>query len=140
MRLWGKPLGPENALVPKASGDQRAAPPMKHLAECQYTCIPECIVNSIQRQVHPIVRGTASASCEFGAKSSVSVRDGFVFLHGMSRDPDNGCEELIPQAKKYRQNEGSRGQCCPQAAAQCCSTKAKRNGRKHWFWKPEGSP
>jgi hypothetical protein len=95
MRLWGKPFGSEDALVAKASGDQRAAPPMKHLAECQNTCISECIVNLIQRQVHPIVRGNARAPCEFGAKINVSVRDGFVFLHGKSRDACSKCDDLI---------------------------------------------
>jgi hypothetical protein len=68
--------------------------------------IPDRIVNLVQRQVRPIVRGKARTSVEFGAKISVSVRNGFAFLHRISWDPYNEAEDLIPQAKKYRQEHG----------------------------------
>lgn len=68
--------------------------------------IPDHIVNLVQRQVRPIVRGKARTSVEFGAKISVSVRDGFAFLHRISWDPYNEAEDLIPQAKKYKQEHG----------------------------------
>jgi len=68
--------------------------------------IPDRIVNLVQRHVRPIVRGKARAAVEFGAKISVSVRNGFAFLHRISWDPYNEGEDLIPQAKKYKQEHG----------------------------------
>jgi hypothetical protein len=68
--------------------------------------IPDRIVNLVQRQVRPIVRGKARAACEFGAKISVSVKNGFAFLHRISWDAYNESEDLIPQAKKYKQEYG----------------------------------
>jgi hypothetical protein len=68
--------------------------------------IPDRIVNLVQRQVRPIVRGKARAAVEFGAKISVSVRNGFAFLHRISWDPYNESDDLIPQAKKYKQEHG----------------------------------
>jgi hypothetical protein len=68
--------------------------------------IPDRIVNLVQRQVRPMVRGKARAAVEFGAKISVSVRNGFAFLHRISWDPYNEGEDLIPQAKKYKQEQG----------------------------------
>jgi len=68
--------------------------------------IPDRIVNLVQRYVRPIVRGKARAAVEFGAKISVSVCNGFAFLHRISWDPYNECEDLIPQAKKYKQEHG----------------------------------
>jgi IS5 family transposase len=58
--------------------------------------IPDRIVNLVQRQVHPIAHGKARAAIEFGAKISVSVRNGFAFLHRISWDPYNESEDLIP--------------------------------------------
>jgi hypothetical protein len=68
--------------------------------------IPDRIVNLVQRHVRPIVRGKARVAVEFGAKISVSVRNGFAFLHKISWDPYNESEDLIPQAKKYKQEHG----------------------------------
>jgi IS5 family transposase len=68
--------------------------------------IPDRIVNLVQRHVRPIVRGKARAACEFGAKISVSVRNGFAFLHRISWDAFNESEDLIPQAKKHQQEYG----------------------------------
>jgi hypothetical protein len=68
--------------------------------------IPDRIVNLVQSNVRPIVRGKARAAVEFGAKISVSVRNGFAFLHRISWDPYNESEDLIPQAKKYKQEHG----------------------------------
>jgi hypothetical protein len=64
--------------------------------------IPDRIVNLVQRHVSPIVRGEARAAVEFGAKISVSVRNGSLFLHRISWDPYNKAEDLIAQAKKYQ--------------------------------------
>ena len=60
---------------------------------------PDSIVNLIQRQVRPIVRGKARAAVEFDAKISVSVRNRFALLHRISWDPYNEPVDLIPQAK-----------------------------------------
>lgn len=68
--------------------------------------MPDRIVNLVQRHIRPIVRGKARAAVEFGAKISVSVRNGFAFLHRISWDPYNEAEDLIPQAKKYKQEHG----------------------------------
>ena len=68
--------------------------------------MPDRIVNLIQRHVRPIARGKARAAFEFGAKISVSVRNGFAFLHRISWDPYNESEDLISQAKKYKREHG----------------------------------
>ena len=68
--------------------------------------MPDRIVNLVQRHVRPIVRGKARAAVEFGAKISVSVRNGFAFLHRISWDPYNEAEDLITQAKKHKQKYG----------------------------------
>jgi len=53
-----------------------------------------------------MVRCKARAAFEFGAKISVSVRNGFAFLHRISWDPYNEAEDLIAQAKNYKQDYG----------------------------------
>ena len=68
--------------------------------------MPDRIVNLVQRHVRPMVRGKARAAVEFGAKISVSVRNGFPFLHRISWDPYNESEDLISQANKYKQEYG----------------------------------
>ena len=68
--------------------------------------MPDRIVNLVQRQIRPMVRGKARAAVEFGAKISVSVRNGFAFLHRISWDPYNESEDLIAQAKKYKHENG----------------------------------
>jgi hypothetical protein len=68
--------------------------------------IPHRLVNLVQRQVRPIVRGKARTAVEFGAKISVSVQNGFPFLHRISWDAYNECDDLIAQAEKYKQDTG----------------------------------
>jgi hypothetical protein len=63
--------------------------------------ISDRIVNLVRQQIQPLVRGKARAAVEFGAKISVSVRNGFALLHRISWDPYNEAEDLIAQAKKY---------------------------------------
>jgi hypothetical protein len=72
--------------------------------------IPERLVNLVQRHVRPIVRGKARAAVEFGAKISVSVQNGFPFLHRISWDAYNEGDDLIAQAEKYKQDNG----CSPE--------------------------
>jgi IS5 family transposase len=40
--------------------------------------MPNRILNLVQKHIRPTVRGKARAAVEFGAKISVSVRNGFV--------------------------------------------------------------
>jgi transposase, IS5 family len=54
--------------------------------------MPDRIVNLVQRQVRPMVRGKARAAVEFCIKISVSVRNCLAYLHR--------------QAKKYKQEYG----------------------------------
>ncbi len=68
--------------------------------------MPDRIVNLVQSRIRPMMRGKVRAAVEFGAKISVSVRNGFAFLHRMSWDPYNESEDLISQAKKYKQEHG----------------------------------
>jgi hypothetical protein len=76
------------------------------LLQSKTRSIPERLVNLVQRQVRPIVRGKARAAVEFGAKNSVSVSNGFVFLHRLSWDAYNEGEDLISQAERYKQDNG----------------------------------
>ncbi len=76
------------------------------LLNAETRSIPVRIVNLAQRHVRPIVRGKARAAVEFGVKISVSVQNGFAFLRRISWDPYNESEDLIPQAKKYKQEHG----------------------------------
>jgi hypothetical protein len=68
--------------------------------------IPHRLVNLVQRHVRPIVRGKARTAVEFGAKISVSVQNGFPFLHRISWDAYNEGDDLIAQAEKYKQDNG----------------------------------
>jgi hypothetical protein len=88
--------------------------------------IPDRVVNLVQRQVRPIVRGKARAAVEFGAKISVSVRNGFAFLHKISWGPYNESEDLIPQAKKFKQEHG----CYPE---QICADRIYINTKNRNF-------
>jgi transposase, IS5 family len=72
----------------------------------QTRSMPDRIVNLVQSHIRPIVRGKARAAVEFGAKISVSVQNGFAFLHRISWDPYNESEDLISQAKEYKQEHG----------------------------------
>ena len=87
--------------------------------------IPDRIINLVQRQVRPMVRGKARAAVEFGAKISVSVWNGFAFLQWISWDPYNEAEDLIAQAKKYKQENG----CYPEGicADRICLNTKNRN-------------
>jgi len=64
--------------------------------------MPDRIVNLVQSHIRPTMRGKARAAVEFGATISVSLRNGFAFLHRISWDPYNESEDLIVQAKKYK--------------------------------------
>jgi IS5 family transposase len=68
--------------------------------------MPDRIVNLVQSHIRPMMRGKRRTAVEFGAKISVSVQNGFAFLHRISWVPYNEAEDLIAQAKKYKQEYG----------------------------------
>ncbi len=64
------------------------------------------IVSISQPHVRPIVRGKAGAKTEFGAKISVSVVEGIVYLDKLSWDAYNEGQDLISQVEKYQEKFG----------------------------------
>lgn len=64
------------------------------------------IVSLSQPHVRPIVRGKARASTEFGAKLSVSVINGFVFLDRLDWENFNESTRLIEQVEDYNSRFG----------------------------------
>jgi len=64
------------------------------------------IVSISKPHVRPIVRGKASGDTEFGAKISVSLIDGKMFLDRLSWDAFNEGGDLISQSKAYRRRTG----------------------------------
>lgn len=64
------------------------------------------IVNLSQPHIRPIVRAKAGAKTEFGAKISLSVHNGFSFLHRVCFDNYNEGGDLIAQAEYYKSLHG----------------------------------
>jgi len=63
--------------------------------------IEDRIVSLSQPHIRPIVRGKAGTPVEFGAKLSVSLRDGYVFLDRISWDNFNESGDLKAQVEAY---------------------------------------
>jgi hypothetical protein len=93
--------------------------------------IPHRLVNLVQRHVRPIVRGKARTAVEFGAKISVSVQNGFPFLHRISWDAYNEGDDLIAQAEKYKQDNG----CYPE---RICADRIYINTKNRHYCKRKG--
>jgi hypothetical protein len=68
--------------------------------------ISDRIVSITQPHVRPIVRGKAGKKVEFGAKISASSCRGFSTVERISWDAYNEGEDLVPQAKRYRERFG----------------------------------
>jgi hypothetical protein len=68
--------------------------------------IDDRIVSISQPHVRPIVRGKASAATEFGAKLSVSLVNGFVYLDTLCWDAYNESVDLKAQVESYRRRFG----------------------------------
>ena len=68
--------------------------------------IADRIVNISQPHVRPIVRGKAKSKVEFGAKVSLSLVNGFGFVHRISWDNYNEAGDLIEQIKAYKRRFG----------------------------------
>ena len=60
------------------------------------------IVSISQPHVRPIVRGKAGTPVEFGAKFSVSVVDGYVFLERVRWDNYHEANDLVDTIEKYK--------------------------------------
>jgi len=68
--------------------------------------IEDRIVSISKPHVRPIVRGKSGAEVEFGAKLSVSVIEGKVFLDRLSWDAYHEGADLKMQAEKYKERTG----------------------------------
>ena len=68
--------------------------------------IEDRIVSISQPHVRPIVRGKAGRPVEFGAKVSVSLVDGYMFIERMSWDNFNESKDLIRQIEGYKERFG----------------------------------
>jgi hypothetical protein len=65
------------------------------------------IVSINQPYVRPIVRGKSGKEVEFGAKTSVSVVDGYVYLDRLNWDAYNEGVDLIRQIEYFKERFGS---------------------------------
>jgi len=72
---------------------------------------PNRIVSITQPHVRPIVRGKAGAGTEFGAKISLSVKDGYVFLDNLNWENYNESNDLKDQIESYYRRFG----CYPES-------------------------
>jgi hypothetical protein len=68
--------------------------------------VKDRVVSIHQPYIRPMVRGKANAEVEFGAKISVSVVEGYVFLDRLKWDAYNENMDLISQVNKYRRRFG----------------------------------
>ena len=64
------------------------------------------IVSLSQPHIRPIVRGKAKTPVEFGAKLSVSLRDGYVFLDRIDWDNFNESGDLKAQVEAFKEATG----------------------------------
>ena len=69
------------------------------------------IVSLSQPHVRPIVRGKAGKQTEFGAKLTISVIDGYVFLERLSWENYNESVDLPVQLERFRERFG----CYPES-------------------------
>jgi transposase, IS5 family len=68
--------------------------------------IPDRIVSFFKPHVRPIVRGKAAHPTEFGAKISIAVADGFVYLDRLSWNAYHEGADLPIQANAYKVRTG----------------------------------
>jgi len=69
--------------------------------------IEDRIVSLSQPHIRPIVRGKAGTPVEFGAKLSVSLRDGYVFLDRIDWDNFNESGDFKAQVKAFKEATGA---------------------------------
>jgi hypothetical protein len=68
--------------------------------------VDDRIVSISQPYVRPIVRGKVKAPVEFGAKVSISVVSGYVFVDKLSWDAYNEETDLVGSIKNYKEKYG----------------------------------
>jgi hypothetical protein len=68
--------------------------------------IEDRIVSLSQPHIRPIVRGKAGTPVEFGAKLSVSLRDGYVFLDRIDWDNFNESGDFKAQVEAFKEATG----------------------------------
>jgi transposase, IS5 family len=68
--------------------------------------IDDRIVSLSQPHIRPIVRGKAGTSVEFGAKLSVSLRDGYVFLDRIDWNNFNESGDFQAQVEAFKHSRG----------------------------------
>ena len=78
----------------------------KEMYEKRIHSVEGRIVSISQPHVRPIVRGKVASAVEFGAKISVSVVDGYVFLDRLSWENYNESGDLKDQVERYRDRYG----------------------------------
>jgi len=78
----------------------------KEMYDARKNRISDRIVSVSQPYVRPIVRGKSAKHTEFGAKLSVSLVNGFVFLDHLRWDAFNESMDLKDQVEKYRKRFG----------------------------------
>ena len=78
----------------------------KYMYENRVHSVGNRIVSISQSHVRPIVRGKIASPVEFGAKISVSVVDGYVFLDRLSWENYNEGLDLKGQVEKYKERYG----------------------------------
>jgi IS5 family transposase len=78
----------------------------KQMYDNQSHQVSDRIVSVAQPYVRPIVRGKAGKHTEFGAKLSVSLVNGFVFLDHLDWDAFNESTVLKDQVEQYRERFG----------------------------------
>nr|WP_293166771.1 IS5 family transposase [Okeania sp. SIO2C9] len=74
--------------------------------ENKFQRIDDRIVSLNQPHIRPIVRGKAGTPVEFGAKLSVSLRNGYAFLDRISWDNFNESVDLKTQVEAFKQYTG----------------------------------
>ena len=101
----------------QASCDQRAAPPAMRSVVLKTRSMPNRIVNLVQRQVRPMVRGKARAAVEFGALAHRASACGrLVFL----------CGTALPTCIDRPRNTSKSMDAIPSESAQIASTSIPR--------------
>lgn len=78
----------------------------KHMYDTKKHQVEHRIVSISQPHVRPIVRGKAGQEVEFGAKESLSLVDGYSYLHRLSWDAYNESTDLKTQIEVYRERFG----------------------------------
>jgi hypothetical protein len=68
--------------------------------------IEDRIVSLSQPHIRPIVRGKAGTPVEFGAKLSVSLRDGYIFLDRIDWNNFNESGDLKAQVEAFKEATG----------------------------------